>query len=98
MNIPGTKWEVLYEGNRDGMDISIGKWNEQDEIYFTVRGLKPYDIVGSDLEFGMSIPKLYDILAKAGEKENKEFSDKLFEQMVGIVQTHNATLKEYEKV
>jgi len=59
------KWKKLYEQKRLATKIYIGKWEDDDLIYFGIEGLTPNDVIGQDVEFPVEVRVLEKLVSVA---------------------------------
>lgn len=58
------KWRVIYKDRY----VTIGMWERDNRVYFTLENLTPDDVIGQDVEFGLDIESLETILSRAKEQ------------------------------
>ena len=46
----------------EGKKVTVGMWPGKREVYFTVEGLEPGDVLGQDVEFGINLAILRGIV------------------------------------
>ena len=68
-----TEYKLLsYSKIDDEKTLSVGMWPNTNDIFFTVEGLSIDDILGQDVEFGISITQLKTILSLAASYQKDE--------------------------